>query len=44
MGIPKRYVPDAAERKWQRFWEENATYHFAVEDNRPVYAIDTPPL
>ena len=41
--IPKRYESAAIEQKWQKYWEENGTYHFHPEDKRPVYSVDTPP-
>jgi valyl-tRNA synthetase len=41
--IPKRYVSASVEAKWQKFWEENGTYHFQLDDDRPVYSVDTPP-
>lgn len=32
------------EEKWQKWWEENGTYHYDERDSsRPVYSIDTPP-
>jgi valyl-tRNA synthetase len=41
--IPKRYESASVEPKWQQFWEEKGVYHFNPDDNRPVYAVDTPP-
>jgi valyl-tRNA synthetase len=41
--IPKRYESGATEQKWQKYWEENDTYRFRPDDDRPVYAVDTPP-
>ncbi len=37
------YHPQTQEARWQRFWEEQGIFHFSLEDERPVYAIDTPP-
>ncbi len=41
--IPKRYESASVEEKWQKFWEEKGFYRFQPDDDRPVYAIDTPP-
>ncbi|MHB8105315.1 MAG: valine--tRNA ligase [Dehalococcoidales bacterium] len=41
--IPKRYESASIEPKWQQYWEENGTYRFQPDDNRPVYSVDTPP-
>lgn len=43
MSLPKRYDASTAEPGLQAFWQNSGTYHFSNEDNRPVYAIDTPP-
>jgi valyl-tRNA synthetase len=39
----RRYDPQAAEARWQRFWEERGIYRYSRQDTRPVYAVDTPP-
>jgi valyl-tRNA synthetase len=41
--IPKRYESATVEQKWQKYWEDNGTYHFHPDDRRPAYSIDTPP-
>ncbi|HET7641131.1 MAG TPA: class I tRNA ligase family protein, partial [Ktedonobacteraceae bacterium] len=43
MSLAKRYDARTAEPGLQAFWQSLGTYHFSNEDNRPVYAIDTPP-
>ena len=44
MSLPKRYDPRTAEPELQAYWQKSGTYHFSLEDERPVYSIDTPPL
>jgi len=44
MDLPKRYDPQEAEPRLQKFWEEHKTYKFDAEDtSTPIYSIDTPP-
>src|SRR5438477_1611540 len=43
MELPKRYDPNSVEPRLQAFWQEEGVYHFALDDPRPVYSIDTPP-
>src|SRR5438128_1501344 len=43
MSLPKRYDASTAEPGLQAFWQNSGSYRFSTEDNRPVYAIDTPP-
>jgi len=44
MELPKRYDPQEAEPRLQKFWAENKTYFFDPEDTkREIYSIDTPP-
>ena len=43
MAICDRYGKET-EDKWQKWWEEQKTYHFDEKDaKRPVYTLDTPP-
>jgi len=42
MELPHRYEPKEAERKWQKFWEENDIYTFHP-DERETFSVDTPP-
>ncbi|VVC01761.1 Isoleucine--tRNA ligase [uncultured archaeon] len=43
MAICERY-DRKVEEKWQKWWEEKATYNYDEEGTaRPVYSIDTPP-
>jgi len=41
--LSKRYDPRTVEPRLQAFWQASGTYRFSPEDQRPVYAIDTPP-
>ena len=43
MSLPKRYDASTAEPGLQVFWQNSGSYRFSTEDDRPVYAIDTPP-
>lgn len=44
MTLSKRYKPQTREPEIQARWEENGVYHFAPhDDERTLYAIDTPP-
>ncbi|MBU0460309.1 MAG: valine--tRNA ligase [Nanoarchaeota archaeon] len=42
MELPKRYNPQEAEPRWQKYWEEHKTYKFDPKDIN-IYSIDTPP-
>jgi valyl-tRNA synthetase len=44
MSLPKQYDPNTTEPALQARWQREGTYHFRREDQRPVYAIDTPPI
>jgi len=42
--LPKKFNILRIEEKWQKTWEEQGIYRFNREDqNRPTFAIDTPP-
>lgn len=41
--MSKKYEPEIAEPKWQKFWLENGINKFSLDSERPVYSIDTPP-
>jgi valyl-tRNA synthetase len=43
MSLPKRYDPGTAEPALRDFWQSAGIYHFRRDDERPIYAIDTPP-
>jgi valyl-tRNA synthetase len=43
MGMPKRYDPQATEPRLAQEWQAQDVYHFDLESERQVYAIDTPP-
>lgn len=43
MSLSKRYEPGSAEPALRAFWQHAGIYHFQRDDQRPVYAIDTPP-
>ena len=43
MTLPRKYTPQEAEPRLQQFWTESQVYAFSPADDRPVYAIDTPP-
>ena len=43
MALAKRYNPQEAEPALQARWQEQGIYHYAENDPRPVYSIDTPP-
>lgn len=43
MALSKRYRSGNAEVELQSLWQNQGTYHFAGDGNRPVFAIDTPP-
>jgi len=41
--LEKRYDYKTKEKTWQDFWQENGTYKFDKNSNKPIYSIDTPP-
>src|SRR5215469_1332996 len=43
MSLPKHYDPRIAEPALCNLWRREGIYHFQREDERPIYAIDTPP-
>ncbi|HEX7737281.1 MAG TPA: valine--tRNA ligase [Ktedonobacteraceae bacterium] len=43
MSLSRRYEPSKAEPALRDFWQSAGIYHFHHTDQRPVYAIDTPP-
>ena len=43
MSLSRRYDPAATEPALRDFWQREGIYHFDPVDQRPVYAIDTPP-
>jgi len=44
MSLSKRYRPQTREPEIEARWEERGVYHFnPAGDERPIYAIDTPP-
>jgi valyl-tRNA synthetase len=43
MSLPKHYEPNEIETRLLNFWMEGDIYGFSVDDDRPVYSIDTPP-
>ena len=42
-NLPKRYDPAECEKKWQQYWEEKQVYRCDLDNDNPVYSIDTPP-
>ncbi|HLV97185.1 MAG TPA: valine--tRNA ligase [Ktedonobacterales bacterium] len=44
MSLTRRYDPNTAEPALRDRWLREGTYHFQRESQRPVYAIDTPPI
>ncbi len=42
-GLPDRYDASAAEKKWQRHWEEKRLFSFDEKSDAPVFSVDTPP-
>jgi valyl-tRNA synthetase len=44
MSLSPHYDPHTAEPALQERWLREGTYHFQRDDQRPPYAIDTPPL
>lgn len=43
MSHPQRYNPAEAEHRWQATWSQRGLYRFDPADQRPIFAIDTPP-
>lgn len=43
MGFPQHYNAADAERRWQATWAHQRIYEFHPDDQRPIFAIDTPP-
>jgi len=44
MDLPKRYDPQEAEPRLQKFWEESKIYNFDSQNTeKKIYSIDTPP-
>ena len=41
--LPKRYIPQIVEPKWQKFWEKEKIYRFDPKSKKKVYSVDTPP-
>lgn len=41
--MEKNYDAKLVEKKMQDFWEENQSYRYNKQSNKPVYSIDTPP-
>lgn len=42
-NIPKAYDPNAFEKKWYAYWEENGFFHAAADDGKKPYSIVIPP-
>ncbi len=43
MSLPKRYQPQSIEPELQARWQQVGTYCFDLQDQTPVFSIDTPP-
>ena len=43
MSLAKRYEAGSMEPALSTFWQSEGIYHFAREDQRPIFSIDTPP-
>jgi valyl-tRNA synthetase len=41
--LPKQYVPQETESKWQEYWEKQGIYHPAASSDKPSYSIMIPP-
>jgi valyl-tRNA synthetase len=41
--LPKQYVPQETESKWQEYWEKEGVYHPDASSNKPSYSIMIPP-
>lgn len=42
-NIPTVYDPQAVEKKWYQFWEENGLFHAEVEPDKQGFSIVIPP-
>jgi valyl-tRNA synthetase len=42
-NLPKQYVPQETESKWQEYWEQQGIYHPAASSDKPSYSIMIPP-
>jgi valyl-tRNA synthetase len=43
MELPKKYDFKEVEAKWQKYWQEKATFKFDPSSTKEVYSVDTPP-
>lgn len=43
MDFPKRYEPEAVEKKLSEFWKEKDIYRYDPTSDRPCFSVDTPP-
>jgi valyl-tRNA synthetase len=41
--LPKQYVPQETESKWQEYWEKQEIYHPDASSDKPSYSIMIPP-
>ncbi len=41
--MQKYYDAKEAEKKWQKYWEEQGIYRFDPKSKKPVFSVDTPP-
>jgi valyl-tRNA synthetase len=41
--LPKQYVPQETESKWQEYWEQQGIYHPDASSDKPSYSIMIPP-
>lgn len=41
--LTKNYNFLESEKKWQKYWEDEGTFHFDPDGEGPIYSIDTPP-
>lgn len=41
--LPKQYVPQETESKWQEYWEQQGIYHPDPKSDKPSYSIMIPP-
>ncbi len=42
-NLPKQYVPQETESKWQEYWEQQGIYHPVASSDKPSYSIMIPP-
>jgi len=42
-NLPKQYVPQETESKWQEYWEQQGIYHPDASRDKPSYSIMIPP-